>query len=100
MPDKKNGVLLNSIVASAVGLGLLGLVAWGALSESVTSHEENKSIHAEGVREEMAAARATQNHIQSDISEVKQKVGKIETDVGDIKTSLGVLIEMQRRAAP
>jgi len=100
MPDKKPNTLLNSIVASAVIMGLGGLVAWGALSSDVETHQENKAIHAEGVREELATVRAVQGHIREDVAGVKGKVDKIEEDVGDIKTSVEVLIQMQRRGSP
>ena len=98
MPDKKNGTLFNTILSVALLMGVGGLVSAGALSKSVSTHEENKAVHADGIRESIAAAQATQQHIKEDMAEVKQKVGNIETDVGEIKTSIGVLIEMQRRA--
>lgn len=96
MPDKKNGALFNVILAGALLMGIGAIAAAGALSESVSTHEENRAVHAEGIRESIAAAQATQQHIKDDMAEVKEKVGKIETDVSDIKTSVGILVEMQR----
>ncbi len=98
MPNKRNGALFNTILAGALLMGIGGLVAAGALSQSVSDHDSNRAVHAEGIREEISAARATQNHIKDDLADVKQKVGKIERDVGDIKTSVGILVELQRRS--
>ena len=96
MPNGKNSVLFNSILAGAILLGLSGLIAWGALSQSVSDHSGNNAIHAEGVREELATVRTVQGIIREDVAAVQEKVSKIQSDVGEIKGDIKVLLERSK----
>ncbi len=98
MSNGKNSTVFNALLAGALLMGLSGLVAYGALSQSVSEHHANNNTHAVGVRSEIATVRTVQGIIREDVAAVQTKVSKIQSDVGEIKGDIKVLLE--RSAGP